>query len=138
LFGQYKATIDVKGRINFPAKLRDELGNSFIIAKTIDARCIKIYSDEDWQVLVERIKSMDSVKSAQIQRFLFAGAYDIAPDKQGRFVIPPPLREYAGIESEAVIVGLEGRAEIWSKANWDKNSEITNDELIQTAIELGL
>lgn len=138
MIGQFKATLDVKGRINFPVKLREEFGTSFIIAKTIDAACIKIYTLTDWKELVERIKSMPQVKTASIQRFLFGSAFEVEADKQGRFVIPAPLREYAEIEAEAVIVGLEGRAEIWSRANWDKINEIKTESIVDVAMELGL
>lgn len=125
--------------MNFPIKLREEFGASFIISKTIGAECIKVYSNEDWGNLVQKIKEMPQTKTAAIQRFLFGSAFEIEPDKQGRVLIPAPLREYAGLTGDVVIVGLEGRAEIWDKAKWDKlNSEQDTMNLAEIAMELDL
>jgi MraZ protein len=137
--GEFKATMDTKGRMNFPAKLREELGERFIISKTIDAACLKVYSVDDWNDLVTKIKQMPQTKTAAIQRFLFGSAFELEPDKQGRVLIPTPLREYAGLKTEVVIVGLEGRAEIWDKADWDRiNNNNNTEELAEIAMELGL
>lgn len=135
--GEFKSTLDAKGRMNFPVKLRDELGTSFVISKTIGEHCIKVYSKEDWGCLVESIRKMPQVKTAGIQRFLFGSAFEVEPDKQGRVLIPAPLREYAGLQTEIVIVGLEGRAEIWDKQNWESfNSSLDMDELMSAAMEM--
>lgn len=137
--GEFKSTLDVKGRMNFPIKLREELGSSFVISKTIGAECIKVYTLEDWNGLVEKIKAMPQTQTADIQRFLFGSAFELEPDKQGRVLIPAPLREYAGLTSDIVIVGLEGRAEIWDKGRWDaKNSAQDPEALMATALELGI
>ncbi len=137
--GEFKSTLDAKGRMNFPIKLREEFGASFIVSKTIGAECIKVYSTEDWENLVQKIKEMPQTKTASIQRFLFGSAFEMEPDKQGRVLIPAPLREYAGLETDIVIVGLEGRAEIWDKAKWDKlNAEQDTMDLADIAMELDL
>lgn len=135
--GEFKSTLDAKGRMNFPVKLRDELGASFVISKTIGEHCIKVYSKDDWEALVESIRKMPQVKTAGIQRFLFGSAFEVEPDKQGRVLIPAPLREYAELKSDIVIVGLEGRAEIWDKQRWDSfNSSLNMDELLSAAMEM--
>lgn len=137
--GEFKSTMDSKGRMNFPVKLREELGTSFFISKTIGERCIKVYSKADWEALVESIRSMPQIKTAGIQRFLFGSAFEIEPDKQGRALIPAPLREYAGLQTDVVIVGLEGRAEIWDKQKWEGfNSSLDMDELLSAAMEMEL
>lgn len=82
---------------------------------------------------------MPQTKTAEIQRFLFGSAFEIEPDKQGRMLIPAPLREYAGLETDVVIVGLSGRAEIWDKAKWDAmNAAQNTGTLAETAMELGI
>lgn len=135
--GEFKSTLDAKGRMNFPVKLRDELGTSFVISKTIGEHCIKVYSKEDWEALVESINKMPQVKTAGIQRFLFGSAFEVEPDKQGRVLIPAPLREYAELKTDIVIVGLEGRAEIWDKQRWDGfNDSLNMDELLSAAMEM--
>ena len=137
--GEFKSTLDAKGRMNFPVKLRDELGTVFMISKTIGAPCIKVYKTEDWEQLVARIREMPQTKTADLQRFLFGSAFDIEPDKQGRALIPAPLREYAGLTTDVVIVGLEGRAEIWDKEKWEAmNSKMNDQSLVDVAMELGL
>lgn len=137
--GEFKSTLDVKGRMNFPIKLREELGGSFFISKTIGERCIKVYSKDDWNALVESIHQMPQVKTAEIQRYLFGSAYEVEPDKQGRVLIPQPLREYAQLQTDIVIVGLEGRAEIWDKAHWDQlNLSLDMDNLKSVAMEMGI
>ena len=139
MLGEFKSTLDPKGRMNFPVKLRDELGSSFVISKTIDKQCIKVYSKTDWEALVKSIREMPQVKTAGIQRFLFGSAFEIEPDKQGRALIPAPLREYAQLKTDIVIVGLEGRAEIWDKESWDKfNSSLDMNELLAAAVAMGL
>ncbi len=135
--GEFKSTLDAKGRMNFPVKLREELGSSFVISKTIGEKCIKVYSNEDWNALVESIRKMPQVKTAEIQRFLFGSAFEVEPDKQGRVLIPSPLREYAGLQTEIVIVGLEGRAEIWDKQKWESfNSSLDMEQLMAAAMEM--
>ncbi len=137
--GEYKSTLDAKGRMNFPVKLRDELGEVFMISKTLDQHCIKVYTMEDWQALVAKIRDLPQTKTANLQRVLFGSAFEIEPDKQGRALIPAPLREYAGLDTDVVIVGLEGRAEIWDKAKWDEvNSKTDAKSLVDVAVELGL
>lgn len=135
--GEFKSTLDAKGRMNFPVKLREELGKSFVISKTIGEKCIKVYSKEDWDSLVDSIRHMPQVKTAEIQRFLFGSAFEVEPDKQGRVLIPAPLREYAGLQTDIVIVGLEGRAEIWDKQKWDGfNDGLDMDKLMAAAMEM--
>lgn len=137
--GEFKSTLDAKGRMSFPVKLREELGGSFFISKTIGERCIKVYSKEDWNALVESIHKMPQVKTAEIQRYLFGSAYEVEPDKQGRVLIPQPLREYAGLQTDIVIVGLEGRAEIWDKGHWDElNDSLSMEDLMSVAMEMGI
>lgn len=137
--GEFKSTMDAKGRMNVPIKLREELGNSFVISKTIGTNCLKIYSNDDWKTLVERVKSLPQVETQGIQRFIFGSAYDVEADKQGRILVPSTLREYASLTTEVVIVGLEGTAEIWDKSAWTKmNEQSSADSFIEQALKLGL
>lgn len=139
MLGEFRSTLDAKGRMNFPVKLREELGTSFFISKTIDAECLKVYTADDWKQLVEKIKALPQTKTAGIQRFLFGSAVEAEPDKQGRILVPAPLREYAKLDTDIVIVGLEGRAEIWNKDTWDAMNKAQDmQSLADVAMELGL
>ncbi|MCL2696786.1 MAG: division/cell wall cluster transcriptional repressor MraZ [Oscillospiraceae bacterium] len=132
---QFNVAIDAKGRMNFPSRLREKLGEVFHITKTLGAKCIKVYSADGWKSLVERIQAAPSTETAPLQRFLFGSKQDIEPDKQGRFVMSAALREYAEIETETevVIVELEGSAEIWSTANW---SRYMSDENMEKMLDI--
>ena len=139
MLGEFKSTLDSKGRMNFPVKVREELGDVFMISKTLDQHCIKVYTMEDWNSLAEKIKQLPQTKTANLQRVLFGSAFAVEPDKQGRALIPAPLREYAGLKTDVVIVGLVGRAEIWDKEKWDAfNSTNKDEDIISVAMELEL
>lgn len=139
MLGEFKSTLDSKGRMNFPVKVREELGDVFMISKTLDQHCIKVYTMDDWNALAEKIKELPQTKTANLQRVLFGSAFAVEPDKQGRALIPAPLREYAGLQTDVVIVGLVGRAEIWDKEKWEAfNSTKKDEDIVSVAMELGL
>jgi MraZ protein len=117
LIGEYQHSLDDKGRVNFPARLREGLGARFIITKGLD-NCLFVYSEEEWKILEDKIKALPVSKSRDVQRFFFAGACDVMPDKQGRVVIPANLREYAGLTKDVMVIGASVRAEIWDKNRW--------------------
>lgn len=138
LMGTYYHNIDAKGRLNFPTKLRELLGVSFYVTKSIDSPCLTVYSQEEWDKLSARVAAIPASKSGKIQRWLFSGAYEATPDKQGRILIPQDLRAFAGLEKDLVVIGANDKAEIWDKARWDEmNSEMDMDELLSDMMELG-
>jgi len=134
LLGQYEHTVDAKGRINFPAKLREDLGGSFILTQGLD-NCIAVYSFEEWKLLEEKIKNQPLAKARKIQRFFFAKAVTVEPDKQGRILIPNHLREYAGLDKDVIVVGVSERAEIWDKASWEAFTEELSSDSIAEAMD---
>ena len=137
LIGEYQHTIDAKGRVNFPAKLREDLGEKFIVARGMDG-CLAVYSFAEWTRLEESFMGHRDSKTRFIQRFIFSSAAEVEPDKQGRIVIPANLRSYAGLQKDVVIIGASVRAEIWSRENWEKNCEQMTPEMIAQAMdELG-
>lgn len=137
LMGTYSHNIDAKGRMNFPTKLRESLGDSFIITRGLDG-CLFVYSREEWAVMEEKISSMPLSKGKNIQRFFFSNAAEIEADKQGRILIPAHLREYAGLEKDVMVIGAVNRAEIWDKDRWNKlNDSFSEDMLTEAMDELG-
>ena len=137
LFGEYQHNLDEKSRVNFPAKLREDLGSRFIITKGLD-NCLFVYSEQEWKGLEDKIRSLPLSKARNLQRFLFAGAVDVKPDGQGRIIIPANLREYAGIDREIVIIGASVRAEIWDRQRWEQScKELTPDAVAEAMDELG-
>lgn len=139
LIGEYNCALDVKGRANFPAKLRENLGSRFIIAKGLGDNCLAVYSLEEWAEVGEKIKSLPLSKARNLQRFFFASACEVEPDKQGRVVIPANLREFGGLDKDIMIIGVESHCEIWSKENWDDLCNSMNSQSIGEVLdELGI
>lgn len=137
LTGQYAHTLDPKGRVNFPARLREELGETFIITRGLD-NCLFVYSQEEWKLLADKLHALPVSKSAPLNRFFFAGAAEVEPDKQGRVLLPAHLREFAGLEKDVTIAGVSNRAEIWDTERWEKNNQLLTAEAIAGAMdELG-
>ena len=142
LIGEYAHNIDAKGRVIVPAKFRDGLGDKFVLTKGLDG-CLFAYSKEEWANFEEKIKSLPLTnKDARaFVRFFFAGAVECEIDKQGRTLIPPMLREYAGLSKDIVIIGVSNRVEIWSQDKWDSYSEAEDleaDELAEKMAMLGI
>lgn len=127
LTGEFKHSIDAKNRIFMPAKLREELGESFMIACDIREKCLKVYSLEGWAEYIAPIKALPREVSEQALRFLHRSAAQVAPDSQGRILLPPTLVEHAQIEKSAVVVGCSDYAEIWAEANYE--AKIASEDL---------
>ena len=119
--GTYEHSVDAKGRLFIPAKLREELGETFYLAMGVD-ECLAIYPQETWNRFTEKFASLPMSQSAAM-RPLFANASKCELDSQGRIVIPQKLRKYAGLEKDAVIIGVNDRAEIWSAETWNAREE---------------
>ena len=117
--GEFKHSLDTKNRLFIPAKHREELGESFMVAKSIRENCLKVYSMEEWEDYIAPILRMERKASEAILRTLHRDAAQVSPDAQGRILLPAALVEYAGIEKNAVIVGCGKYAEIWSESNYE-------------------
>ena len=114
--GEYQHSLDNKGRLFIPAKLRDELGEVFFITLSMD-RCLSVYSAENWQVFSDKVNAMPYVKQRKM-RPLFAYAARCELDSQGRALIPQNLRDYAGLVKNVTVVGCNNHAELWDSENW--------------------
>lgn len=136
LYGEYQHSIDKKGRAFIPSKLREELGESFMICRGIDGkRCLCIYSLEEWNKLDEKIRLLPNTKAGAVKRFLYAGSTVLEPDAQGRVLIPANLREYANLETEAYILGMSTHLEVWNTSAWEKENEEFTPESIASIME---
>ena len=135
--GTYEHSIDAKGRLFIPAKLREELGVTFYLAMGVD-ECLAIYPQETWNRFTEKFASLPMSQSAAM-RPLFANASKCELDSQGRIVIPQKLRKYAGLEKDVVIIGVNDRAEIWSADTWNaqEEEEMTPEKMAACMAELG-
>lgn len=126
--GEYQHSLDSKNRIIVPAKLREGLGNKFVITKGLDG-CLYAYPLEEWKILEDKLKTLPLTnKDARtFVRFFFSGACEVELDKQFRGLIPQNLREYAKIEKDIVSIGVLSRVEIWSKEMWENYNDLNVD-----------
>ena len=114
--GEYEHTIDAKGRLAIPSRLRDELGSVFYVTLSMD-RCLSAYSAENWQKFSDKVDAMPFVKQRKM-RPLFAHAARCELDAQGRVLIPQNLRDYAGFTKNVTVVGCNNHAELWDSEAW--------------------
>jgi MraZ protein len=137
--GEYQHSLDDKGRIIIPAKFRDALGSTFVITRGLD-NCLFVYPAEEWAQMESKLKALPLMKSdaRAFTRFFLSGATECELDKQGRANIPANLREHAGLQSQAVVIGVSSRVEIWSKERWEqyaKQSEESFDEIAEKLVD---
>lgn len=119
--GEYHHNIDEKGRLIMPSKFRNDLGETFVITRGIDS-CLFVYPMETWNNLTGKLNELSFTKKdvRSFQRFFLSGATICEFDKQGRINIASPLADYAKLNKECVVIGVNDRIEIWSKDNFDK------------------
>lgn len=133
LIGEYEHSLDVKGRLIMPIKLREDIGDNFIITKGLDG-CLFGFSLDEWKKFEEKLKSLPltNKNARDFVRFFLSGAVNSEIDKQGRFLIASNLREYASMEKEVVIIGVGTRIEFWSKDKWKvyNNSDIFSADML--------
>lgn len=142
LIGEYEHSIDVKGRLIMPAKLRDDMGERFIITKGLDG-CLFGFSQNEWANFEEKLKTLPltNKNARDFVRFFLSGATECEIDKQGRFLIVGNLRQYAHMDKEVVIIGVGTRIEIWNREEWRKynsSENISADSIAENMTILGI
>ena len=119
--GEYTHTIDEKGRLTIPAKFRGELASGLVVTRGFDDN-LMVFPLGEWKDLAKRIIERpigeDDVRT--FRRRVFSGAVDLSPDSHGRIVLPPYLRDFAGIDGEVIVAGLYNYIEVWSTKAWNK------------------
>ncbi len=144
LTSQYYHSLDAKGRVIMPAKFRERLGDKIWITKGMDKGCLSVYPNDEWEVIENKFQEtpvLTNKAARELRRFIFSNADDRDIDKQGRVLIPPILREYAGLENEVVLVGMSNHIEIWSKDCFEKQDKAAYkdiDELTEHLEEFGI
>ena len=117
LIGTYSQKLDEKGRLNFPVRFRDEMGDQFYVTCWLD-ECLIALPAARFEQIFARLTESGMVKNRGLRRMLYAGAVEAVPDKQGRILLPPPLREHAGLDKEVVVIGVGDCVELWDPARW--------------------
>jgi len=131
--GSHNHNLDAKGRLAIPARFRDELSRGLVLTRGFD-RCIALYPMTAWESLAARINELSFADPdvRQFRRMVFSEAVDVQLDGQGRILLPAALRAFAGIEREAVVIGVHSSVEIWNPERWSSTSDTldsTSDEI---------
>jgi len=135
--GSYEHVIDGKGRISIPARFREVLstqGDSRLVVTTnVDpaGQCLVVYPIHEWQSFQQRIADLPQFDASviRLKRLHVAGATECSMDRQGRILIPPVLRDYAGLKSHVLFAGLGSNVEIWDKERWQDERERAKQSL---------
>ncbi len=139
--GEFQHNIDAKGRLIVPSKLREQLGEKFVVTRGMDG-CLFGYPLVEWNHLETKLNEMPlSKKDARaFVRFFYSAATECEIDKQGRINIPVSLRSHALLEKECVIIGVANRIEIWDQTRWNdftKETEASFDDIAETMVDFG-
>lgn len=142
LIGEYEHSLDVKGRLILPAKIREDMGDKFIVTKGLDG-CLFGFSQNEWTNFEEKLKTLPltNKNARDFVRFFLSGATECEIDKQGRFLITSNLREYATLEKDAIIIGVGTRIEIWNREKWksyNSDENISADVIAENMTMLGI
>lgn len=142
LIGEYEHSLDAKGRLIMPSKLREDMGEKFIITKGLDG-CLFGFSQNEWANFEEKLKTLPltNKNARDFVRFFLSGATECEIDKQGRFLIAGNLREYASMDKEVIIIGVGTRIEIWNRDKWkayNSDENISADTIAENMTMLGI
>jgi MraZ protein len=127
LLGEFHCTADGSGKLTIPAEFSTELDEGLTLTRGID-RCLFIYPAKEWHKLVAKVQGrlpLTNRDARMFARLMFSGALTCAPDQQGQIPLPGDLRQYAGIEDEAVVIGLCTHLEVWSPQRWQEVNDQT-------------
>jgi MraZ protein len=122
--GEYSHTIDDKGRLTIPAKFRGELALGLVVTRGFDQN-LMVFPLDEWQEMAESVlkRPLGDDEVRTFRRRIFSGAVDLAPDRQGRIVIPPYLREFAAIDGDVIVAGMYNYIEVWNNDYWQQVRE---------------
>lgn len=134
--GEYHYSIDDKGRLTIPAKVRFELGETFIVTRGLD-NCLFIYPKGEWNNIIAKYRELPNTKNARdFMRFFLSGANECELDKQGRINVTEPLVKYADLQRECVVIGVNDHLEVWSKDRWTSYITANEERLSDIADQL--
>ena len=130
--GKFEYKLDEKGRLPLPPKFRSHLKGGVVLTSGVE-KCITAYPILEWKKLAEALTSSSVTRSKlrRLSRAVFATAFHLNIDGQGRISLPAPLREYAEITDEVVVAGANSYLELWNKANWEEEKAISQQQAWQ-------
>lgn len=137
MLGQFDYAIDAKGRLNFPAKFREEIGETFIVTCWLD-HCLAAFPAAEFEKVAEKIEAKGLTKGRKFSRLLYSSATEVSPDKQGRIQLPGSLRTYAGLDHDVTIIGHRNYAEIWNTEAWAADQMDVGEDFTAAMEELDI
>ena len=140
-YGEFAHSIDNKGRLILPSKIREVAKANFVekfyVTRGLD-KCLFMFSEEEWKAVEQKFKTMSFTKTdaRKFNRLYFSGAVEVVADKQGRILLPTYLKDFAGIKKDFVIIGVSNRVEIWAKDQWQEFYQSNLESFEETAEKL--
>jgi len=139
--GEFNHTVDEKGRMTIPARFRPELAQGVVVTRGLDG-CLALYPNAEWEQLAQKVNALPLTdrRARDFRRFMFGSASEAAPDRQGRVLIPSYLREYAHVDGEVTVVGMNTYIEIWNPETWQamRQGVENDDDNVERWAELGI
>jgi MraZ protein len=139
--GEFNHTVDDKGRMIIPARFRPDLAQGLVVTRGLDG-CLALYPNAEWEELAQKVNALPLTdrRARDFRRFMFGSASEAVPDRQGRVLIPAYLWEYASVDGEVTVVGMNTYIEIWNPETWQtmRQGVETDDENVERWAELGI
>jgi len=133
-FGTYEHSVDAKGRVFLPVKLTCNLGETFVITRTL-YKCISIYRKADWEKYVEKLEALPNYKYGNLKRLIYSRTQTASLDSQGRLLLPLSMREELELKGDIFVIGNNSSIELWSKEEWLEKKRKSEEEAM--TIEFG-
>lgn len=137
--GEHRHALDAKGRVIFPARMREDLGAQIVLQKGIE-RCLYVLPPDEWERQVQRVNQLPTTnqQARRYARHFFSQASSERIDKQGRLTVPQSFRDYASLDRDVVIVGTGSRVEIWDAGAWEAQRSDVEARLEDLSSDLGI
>jgi len=131
-YGEFEYKLDQKGRVPLPPRFKREFKDGIVLTPGVEP-CITVYTIPQWKKLSSEMTAgpLNRSKLRKLNRALFATAFFVNLDSQGRIALPAPLREYAGIEEDAVVAGANTYLELWNKEQWEQEKSNSQEQAWQ-------
>lgn len=134
--GTYRHAVDAKGRLFIPVRLREELGETFMVTRGLQS-CLRLYPMKEWEAFSAKIAALPETRAKDVRHYFFANAFDTSLDGQGRVTLPADCRRFASLEKNVVLVGDDTRLEIWDEERWDALDAENYGNILPVLEELG-
>ncbi len=134
--GTYRHAVDAKGRLFIPVRLREELGETFMVTRGLQ-NCLRLYPMKEWEAFAAKIAALPETRAKDVRHYFFANAFDTSLDGQGRVTLPADCRKFASLDKNVVLVGDDTRLEIWDEERWDALDAENYGNILPVLEELG-